>query len=207
MLATAMTSRSTSSSSRRDDHAPQPRQAGDADLIQACLDGEAAAWEELVRRYERLVYSIPRRYGLDRQLSEDVFQEVFAILLRRLAGIRNRAGLPKWLITTTHRMCRQVARRAGPTGVGHPEMIDVDAPPDAESLRWEKQQLVRSSLRRLGGRCEQLLTLMYMAPGQVSYEAIADQLDMPLGSIGPTRARCLAKLMAILRDADEERSL
>ena len=72
----------------------------------ACLAGDESAWREVVARYGRLVHSILKRYSLDRDAAEDVFQEVFAILLRQLPGIRRRTALPKWFITTTHRTCR-----------------------------------------------------------------------------------------------------
>ena len=83
----------------------------DPALIQACLDGSEAAWSALVMRYERLVYSVPSRLGLDEQSCEDVFQETFCILVRQLPSLRNRRGLPKWLITTAQRVARDIRSR------------------------------------------------------------------------------------------------
>jgi RNA polymerase sigma factor (sigma-70 family) len=176
----------------------------DEALVAACVSGEEAAWNELVCRYGQLVFSIPRRYGLDPDACEDIFQEVFSILIRQLPGIRRRSGLPKWFITTTHRVCRswfrQARRRAG--GLAH--VAEAAAPPPDLVLHWERQQVVRQALRRLGGRCEELLTALYANQGSASYEDVARQIGAPIGSIGPTRARCLRKLLELLADAEME---
>ncbi|MCH8314606.1 MAG: sigma-70 family RNA polymerase sigma factor, partial [Planctomycetes bacterium] len=71
---------------------------------------------------------------------------------------------------------------------------------EPQAAQWERQQIVREALDRLGGRCQQLLTALFLAPGTLNYEAIADQLGMKVGSIGPTRARCFEKMEKILRE-------
>ncbi|UCD75505.1 MAG: sigma-70 family RNA polymerase sigma factor [Phycisphaerales bacterium] len=179
----------------------------DYELICACRSGDEEAWRELVSRYGRLVFSIPRRYGLSPQASEDVFQEVFAILVRQLPTIRNPTGLPKWLITTTHRVSCRISKQGRTESTHVADTVDPHGPPPEEISRWERQQLVRECLRRLGGRCEELLTALYMGRGQVGYEEISRSLDMPIGSIGPTRARCLQKLLEIMEDYGSEQSL
>jgi RNA polymerase sigma factor (sigma-70 family) len=176
--------------------------ADDPRVVEACLAGDQAAWTEMVTRYRRLVYSIPRRYGFDDAASEDVFQEVFVILSRRLGTIRVRTGLAKWLITTTHRVCRGVIRRRRAVSGVSLELLDDATPPLDAIAAWERQQLLHTALRRLGGRCERLLTALYLGPVRVRYEAIAEMLDVPVGSIGPTRARCLAKLQREVRELD-----
>jgi RNA polymerase sigma factor (sigma-70 family) len=153
------------------------------------------------------VFSIPRRYGLDPEASEDVFQEVFSILVQRLSGIRNPTGLPKWLITTTHHVSCRMIRSARGKGARIEDGIDPNAPPLEEALQWERQHLVREGLRRLGGRCEELLTWLYLDREPVSYGDLARRLGMPVGSIGPTRARCLRKLMEVLNMLDDDRVL
>ncbi|MDY7109156.1 MAG: sigma-70 family RNA polymerase sigma factor [Planctomycetota bacterium] len=181
--------------------------ADDETLVRACRAGDEAAWREIVTRYGRLVFSIPRRYGLDPEASEDVFQEVFSILVQQLPAIQNPTGLPKWLITTTHRVSCRAIRSARGKGARVQDGVDPGAPPPEEALRWERQHLVREGLRRLGGRCEELLTALYLDHEHVSYRHIARRLGMPVGSIGPTRARCLGKLMEILRTAEGDRVL
>ena len=100
----------------------------DAALVRACLAGDEDAWEELVDRYGRLVYSIPRRLGLSAVDADDVFQNVFAALFRRLADLRDQSRLTSWLITTTYRECwragKQVWRHAGLDAT----IVDVGAP-------------------------------------------------------------------------------
>lgn len=176
----------------------------DLELIEACLDGDERAWKTLVERYGRLVYSIPHRYRLDDAAADDVFQEVFSILFRQLPKIRRRTGLPKWIMTTTHRVCRQWARRARRAGELPAEVERTGPPPPEELARDEDRHRVREALARLGGRCETLLLALYASPGEASYEQIARQLNLPVGSIGPTRARCLRKLLELMEGSEVE---
>lgn len=190
-------SRSKSSHRRRQrpaaDATPPARQ-----LVADCLAGSQSAWERLVDRYGRLVYSIPRRYGFCDADADDVFQSVMTILYRKLDSIRDTDRLASWLISTTHRECYRVGRRAGRDADLDSRITDVGAPADEDAQTWEFRHEVRLALQRLGGRCEELLTALFLAPGDPSYEDIARRLDMKVGSIGPTRARCFEKLEKIL---------
>ena len=177
-------------------------QASDIDVVQGCLDGEESAWAELVNRNGRLVYSIPRRYRLDAETCEDIFQEVFATLIRQLPKIRNQQALPKWLITTTHRMCRVWIKKDSRKKAEYAEAIESEVPPPDQIIQWERQHLVRQALGQLGGQCEQLLATLYQSPADVRYTDVSEKLGMPVGSIGPTRARCLQKLLFILKELD-----
>jgi RNA polymerase sigma factor (sigma-70 family) len=174
----------------------------DADpaLVESCLNGDPRAWDELVERYGRLVYSIPRRMGFSATDADDVFQEVFATLLRSLGSVRDRKRLSAWLITTTRRECW----RRGRTMARHAELdeslADGTPPVIDEIARWEREQGVREAVRRLDARCRELLTALFLDASSPSYEAIAARLGMPVGSIGPTRARCFKKLEAQLRE-------
>ncbi|MHC5027726.1 MAG: RNA polymerase sigma factor [Planctomycetota bacterium] len=180
---------------------PHWREAPDRLVIAACRGGDREAWSELVGRYASLVYSIPRRYGLDVGTSEDVAQEAFCILFQQLQTLRNPEALPKWMMTTTHRVaCEAIrkSRRIAEVSAGvSVEVLARAAPSDDTLEAWERQHLVRAALRRLGGRCEELLTALH-ADDPPSYEVLADLLGMPLGSIGPTRIRCLKKLMDLV---------
>lgn len=172
----------------------------DAQLVAACLKGDSEAWDEVVDRFGRLVYSIPRRYGLSDADADDVFQTAFAILYERLGQLRDPNRLSAWLIRTTHRECYRVGKRSGGY-VDLDRVIENVAEPSDDLLEtWETRHLVRQALRRLGGRCEGLLTALFLAPGQPRYDTIAEQLGMKIGSIGPTRARCFEKLEKILID-------
>lgn len=168
----------------------------DAELVEACLQGDQLAWAELVRRYERLVYSIPRRQGLDGSAADDVFQETFAALVRQLEGLRNRSGLAKWLITTARRIAmRTKADRTQRAGSAPESVVQVA---DQSVAAWEHRARVNAALRELGGRCEELLLALHRGADTPAYDVIARQLGIPRGSIGPTRARCLEKLLELL---------
>jgi len=172
----------------------------DADLVQACLDEDAGAWDEILRRFGRLVYSIPRRYGFSDADADDVFQVVLTILFRKLETIRDRDRLSAWLIRTTHRECYRIGKKSGRYAELDRDIEDVSEPSGEDAELWERRHLVRQGLRRLGGLCEQLLTALFITPGQPNYDTIARQLDMKVGSIGPTRARCFEKLESILAE-------
>jgi len=188
-----------------------PREAtgdiSDSQLVARSLGGDDRAWRELVDRYKRLVYSIPRRYRLPDDQCDDVFQNVFASLLRHLSKVRDAESLPKWMITTTCRECwRQVRENKAAQGRTEPgwpvDASDPSDPPEARAEAWERQFLVDQALRSLGGRCERLLRAIFLDPSKPSYTAISERLGMPVGSIGPVRARCLAKLLELLPDLD-----
>jgi RNA polymerase sigma factor (sigma-70 family) len=170
----------------------------DPKLVGRCLDGDQSAWNEIVERYGRLVYSVARRYGLDDADADDVFQGVFAALFQHLDRLRDQTRLSSWLITTTHRTCWRIGRRPGGPEDLDQRIVDVSAPSDENAAQWEQQQLVREGLARLGGQCEALLTALFLEPGTPDYDAVAARLEMPRGSIGPTRARCFKKLERIL---------
>ena len=171
----------------------------DAQLVAACLKGDQAGWSELVDRYGRLVYSIPRRYGLSDAEADDVFQGVFATLFRRLSGLRDPNRLSAWLITCAHRESWRVGKQSNRNQHLNDAIVNVGSPSNDEIERWETQHKVREGLRQLGGPCEKLLTALFVQGGERDYQTIASSLGMPVGSIGPTRARCFKKLEPILR--------
>lgn len=170
----------------------------DPELIQACQRGEQVAWNELVERYGRLIYSIPRRYGLSEADSDDVFSAVWTVAFRKLNELRDDTRLSAWLITTTHRETWRVGKKRGTYRELDQAIPDLDSPAPEQAETWERQHLVHQGLTELGGRCEELLRALFLESGAPDYEAIATRLGMPVGSIGPTRARCFEKLEKIL---------
>jgi len=174
--------------------------AGDPALVQACLNGDQGAWDSLVERYGRLVYSIPRRSGLSAGDAEDVFQNAFTILFNRLASLRNQTCLAAWLITTTYRECWRLGKLT-PTQADLTDSIaDTGTPLPEQVERWEQQFLVREALNQLGPNCQELLKALFFDTSSPGYEEIGARLGLAVGSIGPTRARCLKKLESILAD-------
>jgi RNA polymerase sigma factor (sigma-70 family) len=189
--------------SKRGDFTSGPAQTELADVFVKAQQGDAAAWKDLVRRFASLVYSIPRRYGFAAEACEDVSQAVFVILLKKLASVQSPHALPKWLMTTTHRECKKFSRSklsAIPEGVD--DLLREDSPPEDAMEKWEQEHLVRVALDDLGGRCKALLTALFLDPTNPAYDEIAQRLNIPVGSIGPTRTRCLAKLAELLTDVE-----
>ena len=180
----------------------------DEALVQSCRRGDAAAWEMLITRYQRLLYSIPRRAGLDEDQCAEVFQHVFQKLIEKLNSIEQPERIKAWLVTTAQREAWRLKRyeRAVGSLIGgddQSEDSDNDTPddmplPDELIVRLEEQQQVRSALAELDDRCRKLLTLLFYRLDTPSYAEIATTLHMTESSIGPTRARCLQKLHRLL---------
>jgi RNA polymerase sigma factor (sigma-70 family) len=185
----------------------------DAALAARCRRGERAAWVTLVHRYQRLVYAIVRRAGLDEHAAADVFQTVFARLVEHLPRIADPQRLQAWIVTTAKREVLLALRRGRRTvsmtrddedgdEANEFEIAD-DAPlPEDALAELQQQELVRRALDRMDARCRELLLLLFRDGGdQVPYEELARRLGMAVGSIGPTRARCLGKLRGLVDPA------
>jgi RNA polymerase sigma factor (sigma-70 family) len=179
----------------------------DKQLLAACRRGEETAWEGLVHRYQRLIYAIPRRAGLDKDQSADVFQEVFATLFRKLNDIDDPNRLHAWLVTTarrkTWRFILKERTLRGPQEDDDSEdelmnLPDSAALPDEILLQLEEQHRVRRALAGLDERCQRLLKMLFYQAEAPPYAEIAASLGIPEGSVGPTRARCLQKMLRLL---------
>lgn len=168
-------------------------------LIERCARGDAEAWNELVNRHSRLVYSVPRRYGFAPSDCDDVHQAVFSALVSNIAKMRNPQGLPQWLITTAHRESWRIGRARGRALNTDTDFVSVSDPAESLVEEVEERQLVRRALEELGGKCKELLEKLFGRSGSGDYERVASELGIPMGSIGPTRSRCLDKLGVILQ--------
>ena len=170
----------------------------------ACRTGDQTAWEALVDRYQRLIYAIPRRAGLEDDDAADVFQEVFATLLQKLDQIEDPDRLHAWIVTTARRKTWRMlshARRSGFPDDEDDELASVpdNAPmPDEVLLKLEEQHRVRWALQELDERCRELIQMLFYQPEPPSYSEIAKKWGTTAGSIGPTRARCLEKMLRLL---------
>lgn len=176
-------------------------ESSDEALVLACRRGDTTAWETIVTRYQRLIYSIPRRAGLSEDAAADVFQHVFMTLVEKLETIEQPARLSAWLVTTARRETWRVSRQqravasGGDDSDSEASAIPDSAPlPDEQLLRLEAQHRVRNAVMQLDERCRTLLTLLFYQPEPPPYAAIAARLGTSEGSIGPTRARCLEKV-------------
>ena len=182
----------------------------DPALVHACLQGHAAAWDALIDRYAALVYSLCLRMGLPSSDAEDVFQNVCVLLLEHLGGLRDTTRLAGWIVVTTKRESWRVQGRKRPhlaSELGdaawtmeHAEGAFAERPdsPENDVLELESQQMMREALSRLPERCARLLNLLYNADTPPEYRDIAALLAIPVGSVGPTRARCLQSLRKLL---------
>ena len=170
----------------------------DSKLIRDCLRGRQSAWNELVDRYTRLVYSIPLRVGLSAADADDVVQVVWGIVLRRLETLRDVERLSAWLIRTTYREAWRHGRRMRKHAPLDETLAAAEIPQNDELERVESQHLVRRALDALDEKCRALLTMLFLDANERSYEQIATELGMKIGSIGPTRARCFKRMEKIL---------
>lgn len=173
-------------------------QRDDGVLLSLCREGDARAWEELIRRYRRLIYSIPFACGLGADAADDVFQRVALLLVENIANLRDPKALPAWLITTGRRECWATKRKSSRSRAfeeGEVEAIPEDPPDVIEALhRIGQEHAVQVAFSRLAGPCRDLLHALYVEDPTPAYDELAERLGRPIGSLGPTRARCLEKL-------------
>jgi len=170
-------------------------------LVVRAGDGDEGAWDELVERYAPLIWSICRRYRLQPGDTDDVGQGVWLRLIEHLPGLREPAALPGWIATTAQRECLRLLRlssRVDPVDpvdsreVGE-HAVDHYAVAEEEVLRHERRRIVRAAFGQLSQRCQLLLAMITQDP-PAPYDEISRKLHMPMGSIGPNRARCLDRL-------------
>lgn len=178
----------------------------DRDLILRCRQGSAGAWYRVLNKYERLVYSIPLRYGLSRDDAADIAQITFTILIQNMDSLSEDSRLGPWLVTVARRHTwRLMERNRRESANERLEGTDVAASAvllgrsDADSIEhWELSEWLDEGLSKISGPCRELLLALYFQPERSSYAEVAADLDMPVGSIGPRRARCLKSLRQVL---------
>ena len=178
------------------------KKSSDPELVSLCLAGDAKAWEALIMRYKRLIYSIPLRFSLSVADASDVFQSVCLILIEHLHELKMEYSLASWLTTTTSRQCLRVRELGNrEPRADDEELEEPEAPEHLEEvhLQIEEQQAIRESVELLPDRCRDLIELLYFDTQAPKYDDVAQRLSIPVSSIGPTRARCLEKLRTILR--------
>jgi RNA polymerase sigma factor (sigma-70 family) len=168
------------------------------DLVMRARDGDTRAWDALVERYAPLIRSICCRYRLGGADAEDVAQAVWLRLVDQLGNIRDPAAMAGWLATTTRRECWRVLRAARLQAAW--PWLDAGAIPDEQApaaehglLAAERHAALCEAFAHLAPRDQQLITILSADP-PVPYAEISARLGIPVGSIGPNRGRCLAKL-------------
>lgn len=168
-----------------------------ADLVAFAKGGDARAWDALVERFAPLIWSICRKYRLDRTDAEDVGQNVWMIFVNHLDSVRDPAALPGWLVTIARRECFKVLRATCKVPANGKALEDTPAEwavsAEHDLILAERSAALHEAFCRLPLSSQRLLTLLIADP-PVPYAEISARLGIPIGSIGPSRRRCLEKL-------------
>lgn len=179
----------------------------DAELIRDCRSGSQKAWDELVARYQRLIFAIPRRAGLTDEQAADVFQEVFLTLFEKIDEIQQPEKIRSWIVTTAKFKTWATVRSS--KGLYSPEneeemeqeMANLpDKMPLADEMliELEQQHLIRAALKQLEERCQKILSMLYLSQTTATYSEVAQVVGVGETSISPLRSRCLKKLEMLL---------
>ena len=183
-----------------------------ATLVAGALDGHDAAWNALVARLERVVWKSVNMMTADREVRDDAFAATWLRLAERLDSIREPEKLPGWLTTTATNEVRQIVRQRHRqdisiteswSGTGHiGDLVDTLVGDDGEHadgmLSDERRRHVRAAFGRLDEGCREIITVLVLADPPVPYDEASEALGRPIGSLGPSRRRCLDKMRTLL---------
>lgn len=182
------------------------------ELVAGALAGHQLAWNALVERLQRVVWKSVNMMTFDHEIRDDAFAATWLRLAERLATIREPEKLPGWLATTACNEVRQILRQRGrvnvmsadsPTGgSGIGDLLDSLAGDDGEHASGmvldESRREVRAAFGRLDDQCREILTVLVLADPPVPYDEASERLGRPIGSLGPSRRRCLEKMKGLL---------
>lgn len=183
-----------------DDHVPD---RSVTELVEQAANGSQQAWDRIVDDHAALVWAVVRSHRMPTGDAEDVFQTAWLRLVENLHRLEQPDRLAGWLVTTTRRECLRSLRRTDrevPDGpMAHAaDGIAAHGPGPVDALLSREQQAeLAHAFNSLSERCQDVLRLTVLSPKPV-YTAVAETLDMPVGSLGPTRGRCLRHLRALL---------
>jgi RNA polymerase sigma factor (sigma-70 family) len=173
-----------------------------AQLVRRAVEGDRWAWERLVDQYGRLIWAITRDFKLVDSDAADVAQVTWLRLLEHIHRIEHPDRVGSWLAATARNECLRCLAARKRVVLAEDDIVLEGAATsepeiDERLLSAERSQTVREALSRLPSRWQRMLELL-MADPPASYAEISDQLGLPIGSIGPTRSRCLARLRGLL---------
>jgi RNA polymerase sigma factor (sigma-70 family) len=167
------------------------------DAFRRWRSGEDAALDELVRLMSPVLWHVVRATGLDREAAEDVVQNTWLTLVRSADSVRDAQAITRWLCTAARREAWRVSKASTRTRPVDDDVLAARLPeessPEAEVVENDEKAALWQALSRLPDRCQRLLRIVAWEP-RPDYSSVADTLEMPIGSIGPTRRRCLDKL-------------
>jgi RNA polymerase sigma factor (sigma-70 family) len=188
-----------------------------ASLVAGAIDGDDAAWDALVERLQRVVWKSVNMMTFDHEVREDAFAATWLRLAERLATIREPEKLPGWLTTTACNEVRQILRQRGrhQTSTGHEwastgggttdlleSLIGDEGDHASGIVRDESRRSVRSAFGQLDPQCREIITVLVLADPPLPYEQASEQLGRPIGSLGPSRRRCLEKMKSLLESSE-----
>jgi RNA polymerase sigma factor (sigma-70 family) len=187
-------------------------------LVAGALDGHQAAWNALVGRLHRVVWKAVNMMTTDPNIRDDAFAATWLRLAERLDTIREPEKLPGWMATTAANEVRQIVRRRGRTELSltgrwrigsdgaAADLADRLVGDDGEHavgvMRAEERRRVQAAFARLDEGCREVLTVLVLADPPVPYDEASEALGRPIGSLGPTRGRCLEKMKRLLEPGD-----
>jgi RNA polymerase sigma factor (sigma-70 family) len=198
----------TRSAASAENAAPDRRRTAEPStttLLRRADAGDQVAWNALVDRYTKLLWSVARGHRLGTADAGDVVQTTWLRLVEHLGQINDPERLASWLVTTARRECLRLLRRGRNEVVGAvddlvPGMADDAEPLDAHLLTDERDAMLWTCFRQLSERCRLLLRILMNTPPP-AYADVAAALGVPIGSIGPTRGRCLERLRSLAGQA------
>jgi RNA polymerase sigma factor (sigma-70 family) len=167
------------------------------DAFRRWRSGEDAALDDLVRLMSPVLWHVVRATGLDREAAEDVVQNTWLTLVRSADTVRDAQAITRWLCTAARRESWRVSKASTRTRPVDDDVLASRMPeessPESEVVENDERAALWQALSRLPERCQRLLRIVAWEP-RPDYSSVADTLQMPIGSIGPTRRRCLDKL-------------
>jgi RNA polymerase sigma factor (sigma-70 family) len=184
---------------------PTTREAAAEDerLVQECLAGDERAWNTLIEKYKRLIYSVPVKYGFSPDDAGDIFQNVCIDLFTNLGKLRKIESLRSWLITVATHKCfhwKKHQKQDVELDAMEQEVAEEIAAAPQVLQEVQEEQAVRDAIQRLTPRCAQLVKLLFYEQPPVPYNEVAQKLGLATGSIGFIRGRCLNRLQKILAE-------
>ena len=178
------------------------QQTEDEILVASCLKGDQRAWERLIDKYKRLIFSIPLKYGASQEDAADVFQAVCIEVFNSLPNLNNVHSLRSWLITVSVRQAYRW-RKAQSHDI-ELDAMEIDLPekkafsPTEALAQVQQEQIVREVVGKLPPRCAELVKMLFFEQPPLPYAEVARRLGLATGSIGFIRGRCLERLRKTL---------
>ncbi len=180
------------------------------ELFNGWRAGDAAAFDDLARLLTPMLWHLARAYRVDEQTAEDAVQTTWMALVKNADSISEPQALVRWLSVTVQREAARLSRQEARTQPSDQEDIDIRMPmqssPEETMVEATEKDVLWAHVSQLSERCQQLLRVLAFSE-RPDYKRLSADLNIPVGSIGPTRARCLTKLRnACLADPHWSRS-